>query len=388
MGKKYLNIDVYSAAKQRIKETIDNFDDFYVSFSGGKDSGVLLEMVIEVAREMGRLPVKAVFSDLELIFKETVDYVVRTFDRETVQGYWLCLEELDENSSSAFEYYFKIWDKSKKDKWVHQPPNRSYVITDSSCPDKLKVYLQPEKLEYWSVEHFGEYLCDELGVKSICNFIGMRGSESYGRYMCVKTEKNRTKISGYTYKTKTSGDRTFISLPIYDWEYSDIWHYYAIKNADYNGIYDKMLKLGLTYPKMRTCSALGEEQKKTLYYWKIFEPETFEKILQRVEGVNFGAIYNHTSIDRGKIHKPDSVTWKEYFAILIADIPKETKATFRKKLDVALRYHKTMYEEDCIYENFCNAVVKHDFALKKYGLGYAKKMSERVAEVKKKVRDL
>ena len=417
MGKEYLNIDVYTAAKQRIREMIEKFDDFYVSFSGGKDSGVLLETVIEVAREMNRLPVKAVFSDLEVIFKETTDYVTRMFDREEVQGYWLCLEELDENGSSIFERYFKIWDKTKKEKWIHQPPNKNYVITDDNCPEKLRKYLQPDKLEYWSIEHFGEYLCDELGVNNICNFIGMRGQESYGRYMCIKVEKNRTKVNGYTYKTKASGERTFISLPIYDWTYSDIWHYYAIKSADYNKIYDKMLKLGLSYPQMRTCSALGEEQKKTLYYWKIFEPETFEKMLQRVEGVNFGSIYNHTNINRGKIHKPENITWKEYLNILMAELPEDVRANFKEKFDITFRYHKVMYEEKeglspdfyildsrkdekemikkgypakyfIVYEDFCNAIIKRDFVFKKYGFGYSQKMSKRIEEMQRKVSSL
>lgn len=417
MGKKYLDIDVYTAAKERIKQMIEQFDDFYVSFSGGKDSGALLEMVIEVAREMNRLPVKAVFSDLEIIFKETTDYVLRMFDREEIQGYWLCLEELDENGSSIFERYFKIWDKNKKDKWVHQPPNKPYVITDENCPEKLKRYLQPEKLNYWSIEHFGEYLCDELGLNNICNFIGMRGSESYGRYMCVKVEKNRTKVNPYTYKTKTSGERTFISLPIYDWEYSDIWHYYAIKNADYNHIYDKMLKLGLSYPLMRTCSALGEEQKKTLYYWKIFEPETFAKMLNRCEGVNFGSIYNHTNLNRGKIRKPSNITWKQYLTILMAELPDDVRANFQEKFDITFRYHKTMYEEKeglspdfyildsrkqekemikqgypakyfIVYEDFCNAIIKRDFVFKKYGFGYSQKMSKRIEEMQRKVSEL
>lgn len=154
MAKKYLNKNVYEKAKERIKWCIENFDDFYVSFSGGKDSGALLNLVVEVATELDRLPVKAVFSDLEVIFEETVQYVLRTFDRKDIQGYWLCLEELDENGSSIFERYFKIWDKAKKEKWIHQPPNRDYVITDENCPQKLKKYLQPNQLEYWSIEHF------------------------------------------------------------------------------------------------------------------------------------------------------------------------------------------------------------------------------------------
>ena len=410
MAKRYLDKNVYEAAKERIKYCIETFDDFYVSFSGGKDSGVLLNLVIEVAKEMDRLPVKAVFSDLEVIFEQTKDFVLRTFDRPEVQGYWLCLEELDENGSSIFERYFKIWDKTKKDKWIHQPPKRDYVITDDNCPEKLKKYLQPDKLDYWSIEHFGEYLCDELGLNNICNFIGMRGQESYGRYMCVKTEKNRTKVNNHTYKTKNAGDRTFISLPLYDWEYNDIWHYNAIKGCDYNTIYDKMLKLGLNYSLMRTCSAFGEEQKKTLYYWKIFEPETFEKMLKRVEGVNFGSIYNHTNINRGKIKKPDNITWKEYLDILMAELPKDVKANFQEKFDITFRYHKTMYEikeglspdfyildsrkEEkemikkgypakyfIVYEDFCNAIIKRDFVFKKYGFGYSNKMSERIEEM-------
>lgn len=413
MAKKYLDKNVYEMSKKRIREMIEKFDDFYVSFSGGKDSGVLLNLVIEIAKEMNRLPVKAVFSDLEVIFEQTKDYVLEMFDKPEVQGYWLCLEELDENGSSIFERYFKIWDKTKKDKWIHQPPKRDYVITDDNCPPKLKKYLQPNKLDYWSIEHFGEYLCDELNLKTICNFIGMRGSESYGRYMCIRVEKNRTKINNYTYKTKSSGDRTYISLPIYDWEYSDIWHYYAINDISYNTIYDKMYKLGLTFPKMRTCSALGEEQKKTLYYWKIFEPDTFEKMLKRVEGVNFGSIYNHTNINRGKIKKPSNITWKEYLDILMAEIPENVRKNFQEKFDITFRYHHLMYEikeglnpdfyildsrkEEkemikkgypskyfIVYEDFCNAIIKRDFVFKKYGFGYSNKMSDRIEEMYEK----
>lgn len=415
--KNYTDQNVYQAARERIAFCIDRFDDFYVSFSGGKDSGALMELVIEVAREKNRLPVKAVFSDLEVIFSETVEYVKRMFARPEVQGYWLCLEELDENGSSIFERYFKIWDKSKKDKWIHQPPDAPYVITDENCPEKLKKYLQPEKLDYWSIEHFGEYLCDELGVNNICNFIGMRGAESYGRYMCVKVEKNRTKINAYTYKTKTSGERTFVSLPIYDWQYQDIWHYYSVANADYNRIYDRMLKLGLSYPLMRTCSAFGEEQKKSLYYWKIFEPETFDRMLKRVEGVNFGALYNHTNINRGAIKKPAGITWKEYLNILMAELPEDVRANFQEKFDITFRYHKVMYEEKeglspdfyildsrkqekelikkgypakyfITYEDFCGAIIKRDFVFKKYGFGYSNKMSKRIEEMQKRIGEL
>lgn len=417
MAKKYLDKNVYDAAKERIKWCIENFDDFYVSFSGGKDSGALLELVIEVAREMNRLPVKAVFSDLEVIFQETVNYVLRTFDRPEVQGYWLCLEELDENASSIYERYFKIWDKNKKDQWIHQPPNRPYVITDDNCPENLKKYLQPNRVDFWSIELFGEFLCDEYNLKSICNFIGMRSEESWGRHMLVKVQKHRTKLNQFTYKTKSSGDRTWISLPMYDWEYSDVWKYIGSNEFDYNKIYDKMLKLGLSFPSMRTCSAFGEEQKKSLYYWQIFEPETFEKMLKRVEGVNFGARYNHTNINRGKIRKPKNISWKEYLDILMAELPEDVRKNFQEKFDITFRYHKVMYEDKLglspefyildsraeekeminkgyptkwfiTYEDLCNAIIKRDFVFKKYGFGYSNKMQERIERMYEKWEEL
>lgn len=409
--KNYLDKNVYEAAKERIAFCIDHFEDFYVSFSGGKDSGALLNLVIEVAREKNRLPVKAVFSDLEVIFNETVNYVLSEFDRPEVQGYWLCLEELDENSSSVYERYFKMWDQSKKDKWIHQPPNRDYVITQDNIPEKLKKYLDPTNVDYWSIEHFGEYLCDELGLNNICNFIGMRASESYGRYMCVKTEKNRKKINNYTYQTKECGDRTFISLPIYDWEYKDDWVFYSRFKIPYNKVYDQMFKLGLSYDMMRTCSAFGNEQKKSLYYWKIFEPDTYNRMVQRCEGVNFGALYNHTNINRGAIKKPPNITWKEYLNILLAQLPPIVKENFEDKFKIAFHYHYVMYEvkegipkevyiQDSradakrvakekgmnikyfiSYQTLCEAIIKRDFVFKKYGFGYSQKMKDMIGRI-------
>ena len=44
-------MNVYEAALRRINIIFDNFSYVYVSFSGGKDSGVLLELFAKVAKE-------------------------------------------------------------------------------------------------------------------------------------------------------------------------------------------------------------------------------------------------------------------------------------------------------------------------------------------------
>ena len=53
MPKKYLGVDVLSAARERINYTFDNFERICVSFSGGKDSSVMLHLVMDEAIKRG-----------------------------------------------------------------------------------------------------------------------------------------------------------------------------------------------------------------------------------------------------------------------------------------------------------------------------------------------
>jgi len=401
-------MNVYEAAKERITDSINHFEDFYISFSGGKDSGVLVNLVIEVAKELNRLPIKVVFSDLEVIYQETSRYVQSIMDLPEVEPYWLCVEELEDNASSVYERFYKTWDKNKKDLWVRDMPDMSYVINIDNCPKDFRKYLKLGNIDYWSVYSFGEYLCDKNNTNNICNFIGMRSSESYGRHMAIATEKNRIKRNPYTYLTKEHSPRTWTSLPIFDWTFSDIWHYYAINEKDYNRVYDSMYRLGLSQSQMRTCFAFGEEQKKSLWMWHTVEPETWNKMIERVEGANFGKIYNHTNLNRGKVIKPKNITWKEYTDILLAELPPLTKENFEEKFMITFRYHKTMYEDklgipkevyiqDSVkdaknksketglsikhfiaWEHLAGAIIKRDFVFKKYGFGYSDKMQKRI----------
>jgi predicted phosphoadenosine phosphosulfate sulfurtransferase len=412
--KRYQDINVYDAALKRIEDAILHFEDFYVSFSGGKDSGVLINLVIEVARKLDRLPVKTVFSDLEVIFSETERYTRHIMELPEVEPYWLCIEELDDNGSSVYERYFKIWDHTKKDIWVRPMPDMDYVINLDNCPEGFRKYLKLDNIEHWSLENFGEYLCDLSGASKICNFIGMRSLESYGRHMAVATQKHRTKLNNHTYLTKDEARRTWTCLPIYDWDYTDIWHYYAITGKDYNRVYDSMYRMGLAHSQMRTCSAFGEEQKKSLWMWQVIEPETWDKMVRRVAGANFGKIYNHTNINRGKVVKPKNITWKEYLDILLAQLPPLTRSNFEEKFKITFRYHKVMYEEKegispdiyiqdsrkkarevstetglsikyfISYETLCAAIIKRDFVFKQYGFGYSNKMSERIKNMQER----
>ena len=54
--KYYSKENVYEASKRRIRELFEDFPNVVVAFSGGKDSVVVFHLALEVAEELGRLP--------------------------------------------------------------------------------------------------------------------------------------------------------------------------------------------------------------------------------------------------------------------------------------------------------------------------------------------
>lgn len=47
MKRKYSQQNVYDALQERLKFIFEEFDNIYISFSGGKDSGLLLNLVLD-----------------------------------------------------------------------------------------------------------------------------------------------------------------------------------------------------------------------------------------------------------------------------------------------------------------------------------------------------
>ncbi len=47
MVREYLEMDVYEALQRRLHFLFQEFDNLYISFSGGKDSGLLLNILLD-----------------------------------------------------------------------------------------------------------------------------------------------------------------------------------------------------------------------------------------------------------------------------------------------------------------------------------------------------
>jgi predicted phosphoadenosine phosphosulfate sulfurtransferase len=65
-----------------------------------------------------------------------------------------------------------------------------------------------------------------------------------------------------------------------------------------------------------------------LWLYHILEPETWYKVVARVNGVNSGALYieeNGNITGYNKITKPDGHTWKSFANLLINTFPEKTR---------------------------------------------------------------
>lgn len=131
MPKRRLGIDVLAAARERIAWTFDEFEKISVSFSGGKDSTVMLHLVMDEARERDRR-VAVLFIDLEAQYQLTIDHVMRCYEmyQDLIEPYWVALPIHLRNAVSVFETHWVCWEENKRLAWVREPPALAITDTD------------------------------------------------------------------------------------------------------------------------------------------------------------------------------------------------------------------------------------------------------------------
>ena len=121
-------------------------------------------------------------------------------------------------------------------------------------------------------------------------------------------------------------------------ELEDVWRYVGKKKLAYNKLYDYFYLCGISIHKMRICQPYGDDQRQSLAYYRMIEPGTWNKILARVNGVNFGAVYSKTAVlGRIKVILPEGLTWKKYTHILLQSMPEITRNHYEEKIETFLQ---------------------------------------------------
>jgi predicted phosphoadenosine phosphosulfate sulfurtransferase len=258
MPKKGLGIDVLSAAQSRIEWTFDRFDRVYISFSAGKDSTVMLHLVMAEAKKRGR-KVGCFFLDWECQIGHTIDFAKQMFAQyaELIEPYWIALPIKTWNACSQFEPEWTAWAQDKKDLWVRQPSHES--ITDHSF---FPFYYEGMSFEEF-VPLFGQWYAQG---KSCGCFVGIRSDESLNRFRTIASNY-KEKCDGMPWTTGVIDD-VWNVYPIYDWRTEDVWTYLGKGELPYNKLYDRMYQAGMKISQMRICEPFGDEARKGLWLYQ------------------------------------------------------------------------------------------------------------------------
>ena len=336
MAKKYLGIDVLTAARQRISQIFDDFPRIYVSFSGGKDSTVMLHLVMDEAIKRNR-KVGVLCVDLEGMYKITIEHIQHMYDlyAEYIEPYWVCLPIALRNAVSVFEPKWCCWEPGKEDVWIRRPPEMA-ITFDKRDIFPFYRYEPGNPMEFEEfVPEFGRWYGQ--GKLTAC-FVGIRADESLNRYRTIVRSKSKFEDKCYT---TWLGQGLYNVYPIYDWRTEDIWTYNAKFNKPYNRLYDLMHQAGLTIHQMRICQPYGDDQRKGLWLFHVIEPETWAKVVARVNGANQGALYAQETgniLGRIKISKPEGHTWESFAKLLLSSMPPQTKEHYENKIAVFLHW--------------------------------------------------
>jgi len=383
--KKYQAHSVLDAARARVKYAFDNFERVYVSFSGGKDSSVMVHLVLEEAIARNR-KVGMLLIDLEAQYAKTVAHAKEMFElyANHIEPYWVCLPMLLRNAVSAFEPRWCCWEPGQE--WVRELPDFKQRIDSENCPFDFFV----PKMEF---EEFMVLFGVWYGKGKPCaGFVGIRADESLNRFRTVASKKKETH-GGKAFTTLVEPN-LYNVYPIYDWRTEDIWRYHAtFPNKPHNEVYDQMHMAGLSIHQMRLCQPYGDDQRRGLWLYHILEPHTWFKLVKRVSGANSGSLYiNETGNVNGynKITKPANHSWKSFCNLLLNTLPPSTRDHYVKKFGSFIKGWKQRGytagipdEAPAVLENkhwapswrrLCKVILRNDHWCK--GLGLTQPKSE------------
>ncbi len=265
------NLDVVSAARQRIINVFRNGLPVYLSFSGGKDSLCLSQLVIDLIQE-GKIDLKQLtvqFVDEEAIFpciEQTVYKWREKFLLLGVKFEWYCVEVKHYNCFNVLtsDETFICWDSKKENLWVRKPPKFA-IKTHSLLKKRQDTY------QNWL------YRASSDGI----TIVGIRTAESIQRLKNIA-------LMNYSGKNITNKQHIF---PIYDWRDNDIWLFMLNRNIEVPNIYLYLWQSGARRNQLRVSQFFSIDTAKSLVKMNEYYSDLMERIIRREPNAYLAALY-------------------------------------------------------------------------------------------------
>ncbi len=341
----YLKENVWDAALRRLAWVFGEFPNIIVGFSGGKDSTVVFNLALKVARALGRLPLKVFFLDQEAEWQATIEQVRMVMTHADVEPLWYQIPIRLFNATSATEHWLFCWDQSKRDLWMR--PKEEYSRKENHYgTDRF-------------AEMFGAILAKDFHDQKTCYVAGVRTEESPSRYIGLTQAE--------TYKGETWGRilsrklQHFTLYPIYDWSYTDVWKAIFDNRWQYNTLYDQYYRYGVKTGAMRVSNLHHETAVHSLFHLQEIEPETYERLTQRIAGIDMA----------GKLNKEDYFVselpgmfgdWREYRDYLLAHLI--DNPAWRERFQAKFAFQESFWLErhgDNLYKLHVQSILANDW---------------------------
>jgi predicted phosphoadenosine phosphosulfate sulfurtransferase len=342
-----MGIDVLTAAQRRVEWAFDTFPKVYLSGPSGKDSGVMMHIVCLEARRRGR-KVGVLYVDLEAQYALTIAHVREMFAlyADVIEPYWLAIPVHLRNAVSMHQPFWIAWDPATMDEWVRSAPPEA--ITDWS---RFPWYRPPwhngarrQAMEFEEIiDAFGHWYGG--GKATVC-LVGIRSDESLNRWRTIAS--NRKARFDELPWTTWKGRALWNAYPVYDWQTEDVWTYFGRTGHPYNRIYDLMHQAGVPLHSQRICQPYGDDQRRGLKLFHVLEPETWPRVVARVEGANMGALYcgvRGNILGNGKVELPPGHTWESYVSFLLDSMPADEAEHYRDKIAVFVHWWRAKGHE-------------------------------------------
>lgn len=318
-------VNVYDAANERLAFIFANFERIYLSFSGGKDSGVMLNLTLDYMRKHGiTQKIGVMILDNEANYEHSLKFMHSILEKnlDLLDVYWCCLPITLPCTVSHYAVDWQCWGERDKDRWIRPMPSQPYIVNIHNCPfDFFREDMGYQ--EFW--DKFGDWYGQ--GKRTAC-MIGIRCVESLNRFRAIMNREKET-ILGQMW-TKKNTEFVYNCYPLYDWRTEDIWTANAKFEWEYNGLYDIFYKAGVPVHKMRVASPFMSESKSSLGMYRVIDPHTWARLCCRVQGANFVATYGK-QLGYKSFKLPPGHTWKSFTKFLLDTLPKEVAENFKRR---------------------------------------------------------
>lgn len=337
-------LDVVTAAKTRIKNVFSNGLPVFFSFSGGKDSLTMAQLIMELANEgtinLQQLTVQ--FVDEEAIFpcieRTTMEWR-RKFILAGARFEWYCIEvrhyncfnELQEDES------FICWDRFKQDVWVRTPPEfaiRSHPL------------LKAREDTY---QDFMPRVCSG-GI----TITGVRAYESVQRML------NISRIGDGKPRITNNGQ----ILPIYDWRDNDVWLYLRDQHVEIPDVYLYLWQSGTRKNQLRVSQFFSVDTAKSLVSMNEYYPDLLERVIRREPNAYLAALYWDSEMfgrrtrTRAALEGDDRKDYKGLLLKMLGDMDRYFNTASKRKIAEEVR---TFFLR-------CSAIITYDDCRSMYEL--------------------